>query len=166
MYKALLRHSRYAAVTLLFSCNASAEITRLEITSTQPYGTFRSGAYTIMQATLHGQLSPAEKIPGLDQAPLNASGKVEYSTKLVLTQYLLTKPVAMGPCWSMCQTVEKPTRAHFTTHRATNPFNPAPSNKAPVFYKTTDFRWQRFIGSLAKARTCPRLKMRKVSNVL
>jgi len=85
MYKALLRHSRYAAVTLLFSCNASAEITRLEITSTQPYGTFRSGAYTIMQATLHGQLSPAEKIPGLDQAPLNASGKVEYSTKLVLT---------------------------------------------------------------------------------
>ncbi|MEI6837274.1 MAG: hypothetical protein WCK56_05680, partial [Alcaligenaceae bacterium] len=63
MYKALLRHSRYAAVTLLFSCNASAEITRLEITSTQPYGTFRSGAYTIMQATLRGQLSPTEKIP-------------------------------------------------------------------------------------------------------
>ena len=85
MYKALLRHSLYAASTLLFSCNAAAEITRLEITSTQPYGTFRSGAYTIMQATLHGQLSPTEKIPGLDQAPLNASGKVEYSTKLVLT---------------------------------------------------------------------------------
>lgn len=74
-----------AALSSLFTLNAAAEITRLEITSTQPYGTFRAGYYTIIQATLHGQLSPTEQIPGLDKAPLNAAGKVDYSTKLVLT---------------------------------------------------------------------------------
>jgi len=73
------------ALTSLFTLNAAAEITRLEITSTQPYGTFRAGDYSIIQATLHGQLSPTEQIPGLDKAPLNAAGKVDYSTKLVLT---------------------------------------------------------------------------------
>ena len=73
------------ALSSLFAFHAAAEVTRLEITSTQPYGTFRAGNYTIIQATLHGQLSPNEKIPGLDKAPLNAAGQVEYSTKLVLT---------------------------------------------------------------------------------
>jgi hypothetical protein len=74
-----------AALSSLFTLNAAAEVTRLEITSTQPYGTFRAGNYTIIQATLHGQLSPKEKIPGLEKAPLNEAGQVEYSTKLVLT---------------------------------------------------------------------------------
>jgi hypothetical protein len=74
-----------AALSSLFSFHAAAEITRLEITSTQPYGTFRSGSYNIIHATLYGQLSPKEKIPGLEKAPLNEAGQVEYSTKLVLT---------------------------------------------------------------------------------
>ncbi len=73
-----------AALSSLFAFHAAAEVTRLEITSTQPYGTFRAGNYTLIQATLHGQLSPTEKIPGLDKAPLNAAGQVDYSTKLVL----------------------------------------------------------------------------------
>ena len=73
-----------AVLSSLFTFNAAAEITRLEITSTQPYGNFRAGSYSIIQATLHGQLSPTEKIPGLDKAPLNAAGQVDYSTKLVL----------------------------------------------------------------------------------
>ena len=73
-----------AALSSLFTLNAAAEVTRLEITSTQPYGNFRAGNYSIIQATLHGQLSPTEKIPGLDKAPLNAAGQVDYSTKLVL----------------------------------------------------------------------------------
>jgi hypothetical protein len=85
MKKSIARLAAAAALGTLFTLNAPAEITRLEITSTQPYGAFRAGDYTIIQATLHGQLSPTEKILGLDKAPLNAAGKVDYSTKLVLT---------------------------------------------------------------------------------
>ncbi|MEI8399202.1 MAG: alpha/beta hydrolase domain-containing protein [Alcaligenaceae bacterium] len=85
MKNSLAKIATATALSTLVSFNAAAEITRLEITSTQPYGTFRAGDYTIIQATLHGQLSPTEQIPGLDKAPLNALGKVDYSTKLVLT---------------------------------------------------------------------------------
>ena len=84
MKKSIARLAAATALSSLFSFHAAAEITRLEITSTQPYGTFRAGNYTLIQATLHGQLSSTEKIPGLDKAPLNAAGQVDYSTKLVL----------------------------------------------------------------------------------
>jgi hypothetical protein len=84
MKYSLARITTAAVLSSLFTFNVAAEITRLEITSTQPYGTFRAGNYSILQATLHGQLSPTEKIPGLDKAPLNAAGQVDYSTKLVL----------------------------------------------------------------------------------
>jgi hypothetical protein len=84
MKTSIARLAVATALSSLISFHAAAEITRLEITSTQPYGTFRAGNYTLIQATLHGQLSSTEKIPGLDKAPLNAAGQVDYSTKLVL----------------------------------------------------------------------------------
>src|ERR1700761_3943954 len=62
----------------------SAEVTRLEFTSKQPFGTFRAGDYVIWQGKVHGDLSPAEAIPGIDKAAHNERGRIPYSAKLVL----------------------------------------------------------------------------------
>src|SRR5262252_2104696 len=63
---------------------ATAEVTRIEFTSKQPFGTFRAGDYVIWQGKIHGDLSPAEAIPGIDKAARNERGRVPYSAKLVL----------------------------------------------------------------------------------
>ncbi len=77
------------AATLLLSVlaalgPANAEVSRLEIASKQPYGSFRSGDYVIWQGKIHGDLSPREPIPGLDKATRNARGRVDYSARVVL----------------------------------------------------------------------------------
>lgn len=64
--------------------SAIAEVTRIEFTSKQPYGTFRFGDYVIWQGRIHGDLSPDEAIPGIDKAAHNDRGRVAYSAKLVL----------------------------------------------------------------------------------
>ena len=64
--------------------SASADVTRIEFTSKQPYGAFRSGDYVIWQGKIHGDLSPAEAIPGLDEAAHNERGRVPYAAKVVL----------------------------------------------------------------------------------
>ena len=64
--------------------SAIAEVTRIEFTSQQPYGTFRVGDYVIWQGRIHGDLSPQEAIPGLDEAAHNDRGRVAYSAKLIL----------------------------------------------------------------------------------
>ncbi len=63
---------------------ASADVTRIEFTSKQPFGTFRGGDYVIWQGKVHGDLSPQEAIPGLDKAAKNERGRVPYSAKIVL----------------------------------------------------------------------------------
>ena len=63
---------------------ARAELTRLDITSQQPFGTFRAGSYVISQGRLYGELSPRESIPGIDKAKRNARGMVEYTARIVL----------------------------------------------------------------------------------
>jgi len=64
--------------------SASAEFTRIEFTSKQPYGTFRTGDYVIWQGRVHGDLSPQEAIPGIEKAAHNERGRVPYSAKLIL----------------------------------------------------------------------------------
>jgi len=64
--------------------SASAEVTRLELASKQPYGSFRSGDYVIWQGKVHGDLSPQEAIPGIDKAARNARGRIDYSARIVL----------------------------------------------------------------------------------
>ncbi len=71
-------------VCIATSLNAHAEITRIEIESIEPFGTFQRGEFVIMQGRLLGEISPKEKIPGLEQIKTNANGLVDYSTKLVL----------------------------------------------------------------------------------
>lgn len=63
---------------------ASADVTRIEFTSKQPFGNFRAGEYVIWQGKVHGDLSPQEAIPGIDKAAKNERGRVPYSVKLVL----------------------------------------------------------------------------------
>ena len=72
-------------VALFAACEpATAEVTRIEFTSKQPYGTFRAGAYVMWQGTIHGDLSPQEAIPGVEKAARNGRGRVTYSAKIIL----------------------------------------------------------------------------------
>src|SRR5262252_5964251 len=64
--------------------SASAEVTRTEFMSKQPYGTFRVGDYVIWQGRIHGDLSPQEAIPGIDKAARNDRGRVAYSARIIL----------------------------------------------------------------------------------
>jgi hypothetical protein len=63
---------------------AAARITRFEVTSTAPYGKFRTGEFVRIEGTVSGELSPGEPIPGLDRAPRNARNLVEYKAPFVL----------------------------------------------------------------------------------
>jgi len=63
---------------------AAAAITEFAIKSTQPFGDFANGKFVRIEAEALGELSPAEPIPGLDQAPRNARGLVEYRTPVTL----------------------------------------------------------------------------------
>ena len=61
-----------------------AEVTAFNVTSVQPYGEFPTGKFVRIEAEALGALSPSEAIPGLDKAPRNAAGKVEYRTPVTL----------------------------------------------------------------------------------
>jgi alpha/beta hydrolase family protein len=73
-----------AALLLMATAPVAAKVTRLEITSKQPYGTFRAGDYVIWQGRVHGELAPTESIPDIDKPARNARGQVEYSARLIL----------------------------------------------------------------------------------
>src|SRR5579863_768936 len=66
------------------TASAIAEVTRIEFTSKQPYGTFRVGDYVMWQGMISGELSPQEGIPGLDKATRNDCGRVGYSARIIL----------------------------------------------------------------------------------
>ncbi len=78
--------SRFAFffLVLTMAVPASAAIIRLEVTSSAPYGTFKAGEFVRMEGTVTGELSPGEAIPGLDRAPRNTRGLVEYKAPFVL----------------------------------------------------------------------------------
>jgi hypothetical protein len=61
-----------------------AEITRIAIQVAQPYGDFAAGKYIRLEGEALGALSPGEAIPDLDKAPRNATGLVEYRTRVTL----------------------------------------------------------------------------------
>jgi hypothetical protein len=63
---------------------ASAEVTRIDWTSQQPYGRFRAGNYVIWQGRIHGELAPDEAIPGIDKVARNEHGRVAYAAKIIL----------------------------------------------------------------------------------
>ena len=67
-----------------FPVLAEAEVTKLEITSKQSYGTFRPGEFEFWEGRIFGELRSTEKIPDIEKAPRNADGRVEYSAKISL----------------------------------------------------------------------------------
>jgi hypothetical protein len=71
-----------AMATLTFP--AAAALTRLDLATTRPFGTFATGEYTISEGKVHGELSPSEAIPGLDKAERNERGRVAYSARIIL----------------------------------------------------------------------------------
>jgi len=73
-----------AALLVAGMTPVAAKVTRLEIASKQPYGTFRSGDYVIWQGRVHGELAPTEAIPDIDKPARNAGGQVEYSARIIL----------------------------------------------------------------------------------
>ncbi len=75
----------FCALSLIATARtAIAEVTRIEFTSKQPYGTFRTGDYVIWQGRINGDLSPREVIPGVDKVASNDRGRVAYSAKIIL----------------------------------------------------------------------------------
>jgi hypothetical protein len=71
--------SLVAALLAAFAFPSQAELTRLEITSQRPFGSFRSGDYVLMEGKVQGEIASTEALPGLDKASRNARGRVEYS---------------------------------------------------------------------------------------
>jgi len=64
---------------------AQAKVTRLEITSNQPYGSFRAGDYTRWEGRVVGELAPTSGgIPDLEKATHNANGMVDYAARIIL----------------------------------------------------------------------------------
>ena len=72
------------ALSLAIALPLHAEVTRLEITSKESYGTFRPGEYVLWKGKLHGELSPKEAIPDIDKVKTNARGMVEYASDITL----------------------------------------------------------------------------------
>ena len=73
-----------AAIAFAFLASAHAEVARLDIVSKRPYGSFATGDYVFIEAKVHGEISPKEPIPGLDQVAANQRGNVEYASRVVM----------------------------------------------------------------------------------
>ena len=83
-FTAMLLTTASLLIGIGFSVLAEAEVTKLEITKKQSYGTFRPGEFEFWEGRIFGELRPTEKIPDLEKAPRNADGLVEYSAKISL----------------------------------------------------------------------------------
>lgn len=118
---------RLISVLPLFLCigmttPAAAGITRFDVSSSVQYGAFKPGDFVRVEGKVTGELSPSEPIPGLDRAPRNARGMVEYTAPFVL---VLPKEKSGG---NGALLVDVPNRgraiAHFLYNSPREPFVP------------------------------------------
>ena len=83
-----MRLSLYVAAALAVALSGGAgqaKVTKLEITSKQPYGSFKAGDYVRWDGRITGELSPTSGgIPDLDKAARNPDGMVGYSARIIL----------------------------------------------------------------------------------
>jgi hypothetical protein len=83
-----MRRLLCAAASLVIAFSgviAQAKVTKLEITSKQPYGSFEAGDYVRWDGRITGELPPdSGSIPDLDKAARNPTGMVEYSARIIL----------------------------------------------------------------------------------
>jgi len=112
----------FLLLTLGFTLPVAGMITRFEVTTTVAYGTFRPGEFVRMEGTVTGELSASEAIPGLDRAPRNAHGRIEYKAPFVI---IAPKDKAAG---NGALLVDVPNRgraiAHFLYNSPREPFVP------------------------------------------
>src|SRR6478672_4867227 len=67
-----------ALAMILVEPSAQARVSRIEITSTQTYGSFRAGEYARWDGRIVGELAPTDgTIPDLEKATRDANGKVQ-----------------------------------------------------------------------------------------
>src|SRR5262245_21897472 len=69
---------------LLWPGAGAARVVRLEIVQRADYGSFAGAAFERIEGFVHGELDPAEPIPGLAKVARTPSGRVGYRTKLWL----------------------------------------------------------------------------------
>ena len=74
------------ALAALAAGIAQAAVTRFEVQSYRPFGTFRAGEFILVEGKVFGEIDPRLDmgIPGLDKAPRNSEGRVEYSARVVI----------------------------------------------------------------------------------
>lgn len=73
------------AAALVPPAQVLAEVTRIEVKSSEPFGTFRRGEFVKHELQVSGELAAErERIPDLRNAVRNQQGKVEYSTRVTL----------------------------------------------------------------------------------
>jgi hypothetical protein len=64
---------------------AHAEVTRIELLSSKPFGDFARGSFLRTEIRVHGELTPgSEAMRDLAGAPLNANGRIAYTTHVTL----------------------------------------------------------------------------------
>ncbi|MBC5766452.1 alpha/beta hydrolase domain-containing protein [Ramlibacter albus] len=81
----LLRLAAALAVTAAFHSHALADVTGVAVISSSPYGNFRGMAFTRHELRVEGQLVPErEAIGDLAKAKRNASGSVDYATRVTV----------------------------------------------------------------------------------
>ncbi|HEY2630573.1 MAG TPA: alpha/beta hydrolase domain-containing protein [Usitatibacter sp.] len=76
--------SAIALAIASLSLPAAAALTRLDLATTKPFGTFLPGEYAISEGKVYGELAPDEAIPGLDKVERNERGRVPYSARIIL----------------------------------------------------------------------------------
>jgi hypothetical protein len=83
----MIRSMLTAAFAVLFAVQAAAEVTRVDVTRRADVGT---SGYEKIVGTIHFAIDPKDPanqvIVGLDKAPRNGSGKVEFSADLYILQ--------------------------------------------------------------------------------
>ena len=68
-----------------FTVDAVAKVTRIEVISTSPYGSFKPGEYVRWDFRVVGEISPtSEQITDVEKPSRNARGMVEYATRVTL----------------------------------------------------------------------------------
>ena len=83
----MIRSTLTAAIVVVFAVEATADVTRVDIATRADVG---ASGYEKIIGTIHFAIDPKDPgnqvIVGLDKAPRNASGKVEFSADLYILQ--------------------------------------------------------------------------------
>ena len=101
----MIRSTLTAVIVALFAVEATAEVTRVDVAKRADVG---ASGYEKIVGTIHFAIDPKDPgnqvIVGLDKAPRNASGKVEFSADLYILQPRDATRVRTASRWSTSST--------------------------------------------------------------